>query len=393
VYIDEASGDIESVILLVRFVWWCTGGADQQNRMDKCKKKGGLSIKTDLFNAKDEQDKAHDDDSWTWGETTYRKDGLSIGRDYLRLEGRTVTRGDLKPESLTVEHVIGRGAFSAVRLAKWKIGKNDEDETMLVAIKECSLSESSKNRREMLLKELRTLSSVNCDALVKFHGAFLDSDTVTMVLELMDRGSLQDVLMKQKHPLPNVLPQPVIAAIAFQTLTGLCHLHKDRLLHRDVKPENILLHSNGSVKLSDFGMASLGENSLSTTFLGTTKFMAPERLRARPYSRPSDVWSLGLVLLQCTTGQTPWHDIRSLVDLVVTVEEARMEALIPDYVEHGLREVLVGCLQKNPGTSKQTMIRREDSRRPTPRYVFSFTFFFLSLSLFRFQSNAFQHQC
>jgi serine/threonine protein kinase len=318
--------------------------------MDKCTKKGGLSIKTDLFNAKDAQEKAHGDDSWTWGETTYRKDGLSIGRDYLRVEGRTVTRGDLKPEFLTVEHVIGRGAFSAVRLAKWKIAQNG-DETISVAIKECSLSESSKNRREMLLKELRTLSSVNCDALVKFHGAFLESDTVTMVLELMDRGSLQDVLMKQEHPRPHTLPQPVIAAIAFQTLTGLCHLHKDRLLHRDVKAHNILLHSNGAVKLSDFGMASLGENSLSTTFLGTTKFMAPERLRARPYSRPSDVWSLGLVLLQCTMGQAPWHDVNSLVDLVVTVEEAHMEALIPEYVEHGLRELLVGCLQKNPGTS------------------------------------------
>lgn len=355
--------------------------------MDKCKKKGGLSIKTDLFNAK--QDEAQQDDSWKWGETTYRKDGLSIGRDYLRLEGRTVTRGDLKPEFLTVEHVIGRGAFSAVRLAKWKIGQN---ETMLVAIKECSLSESSENRREMLLKELRTLSSVNCEALIKFHGAFLESDTVTMVLELMDRGSLQDVLKKQER---HILPQPVIAAIAFQSLTGLCHLHKDRLLHRDVKPHNILLHSNGSVKLSDFGMATLGENSLSTTFLGTTKFMAPERLRTRPYSRPSDVWSLGLVLLQCTTGQTPWHDINSLVDLVVTVEEAKMEALIPEYVEHGLREVLVGCLQKDPGTSKNKNDFTTNKAPPTPNRIVPKINQSLIIHIFlsRFQRNAFQHMC
>jgi serine/threonine protein kinase len=306
------------------------------------KPKVGLSINVDLINHRiDESLDFHA------GETTYRHDGISIGKDYLRLEGRTVTRGELMPESLSSQEIIGKGAFSTVRRAMWT--RPDSLEPTAVAIKDYALIDSSPQRRQMFLKELRALCQMKNESLVQLHGAFLeaDTDTVTMVLELMNRGSLKDLIQRQSAP----LSERIIAPIAYQMLHGLSFLHKYRMLHRDLKPENVLVHSDGSVKLCDFGTSTLGEQSLNVTVLGTTKFMAPERLRGRQYGRPSDIWSLGLVVLDLS-GVSPWQDVTSMVDLVVTVEEACLENFVPSDLEKGLREILIGCLRHEPGKSK-----------------------------------------
>lgn len=132
------------------------------------------------------------------------------------------------------------------------------------------------------------------------------------VLEFMDRGSLQSVLKEQAADKRLQLDANVLAAIAYQLLWGLSYLHHERMMHRDVKPGNILLNSHGYVKLSDFGIVA-SQTSLHTTVVGTIRYMAPERLRARPYRSASDMWSLGLVLLECEIGESPWAHITSMV--------------------------------------------------------------------------------
>ena len=77
--------------------------------------------------------------------------------------------------------------------------------------------------------------------------------------------------------------------------------------------------------------------------------MAPERLRAQPYGRSSDVWSAGLVILECLTGECPWKDSDSIVSLLVTVEETTTKDIIPDSASSVLQEFLMGCLNQLPG--------------------------------------------
>jgi serine/threonine protein kinase len=286
-----------------------------------------------------------EENSWNWGQTTYRKDGFSIGADFFRLEGRTISRGNLNPAKLALEEIIGRGNFSTVRQAQWQ---RTDDERVPVAVKQLGLAQCSKQRHRMLLKELRTLCMLRSEFLVTLHGAFLEEDTVYMVLEIMDRGSLYDYFEQLEE---KQVSESFGASVAYQTLSGLAYLHANQMIHRDLKPANILLNSTGKVKLCDFGMAALNEDSMNTTIVGTTKFMAPERLRALPYGRSSDLWSLGLVLWQCATGQEPWSEVNSLVDLVVTVEETTMEDWLRDGMHDGLTEILEGCLQKDAGTS------------------------------------------
>ena len=212
-------------------------------------------------------------------------------------------------------------------------------------MKQFCVLDLSQQRRDMLTKELRALCNIDCECLVRFQGAFLEQDAITMVLEYMDKGSLEQLLATRKER----LSERFIASVTYQMLWGVSYLHHERKMHRDIKPGNVLIHSSGAVKLCDFGLASLSDKSLQTTVVGTTRYMAPERLRAKPYGCSSDVWSLGLVILECFTRESPWKESNSIVSLVITVEETSIEELIPKSVSSQIREVLLGCLQHQPG--------------------------------------------
>lgn len=279
------------------------------------------------------------------GDTTYRHDGLTIGHDYLRVGGATVSRGQLHPALLSFEETIGRGAFSKVQRAVWK--QKDKRSQQQVAIKQYSLLyDPSHHRHKMLIQELLSLSRLESPCLVRLHGAFLEQENVTVVLEYMNLGSLHQVLQKRNN---KPFCEEMLAAVAFQLLSGLSYLHARRIIHRDFKSDNVLLHSNGSVKLCDFGLASLGDSSMKKTVLGTATFMAPERLRAKVYGRSSDIWSFGLVLIHCATAQIPWNNYsNSIVDLLVTIEETAASEKIPSHLDGRVQEILCNTLQLDP---------------------------------------------
>lgn len=146
------------------------------------------------------------------------------------------------------------------------------------------------------------------------------------------------------------IPKPQLASIAYQMLWGVSFLHYENLLHRDIKPANTLVNSSGRVKLSDFGISAQrpSQDDMNTTLIGTTRYMSPERLRGKPYGSPSDVWSLGLVLLECALGASPFPDTTSTIDLILTLEESPLEELIPTSMDIDVRELISSCLQKNP---------------------------------------------
>lgn len=282
--------------------------------------------------------------SYKLSDDEFRQDGITVGHDFLRMEGITFCRGDL---SLELEDTIGKGAFSTVRRAHWKRPSGDSE---IVAVKNCSLLDASPERRKMLLRELRALRGLEHPHLVRFYGAFLQPDAamVSLVLEYMEMGSL-----RQHIPADGVRDEPTLAGIGFQIISGLRYLHEQKILHRDLKTENVLLSMNGYVKLCDFGVSTILEDSaaMGQTLIGTVLFMAPERLRAQPHANQSDIWSLGLILLECWAGHPPWgdHNISSIIDLLVTMEEATTESLLPPNTSSSLRELLTGCLQIVPG--------------------------------------------
>jgi len=134
-------------------------------------------------------------------------------------------------------------------------------------------------------------------------------------------------------------------------LVGLSHLHDKGIIHRDLKPANVCVNSKGSAKLTDFGISREVQNSLHKcrTECGTFTYMSPERIQGFEYSYPSDVWSLGLLLVESATGRYPYREKESgmQMELLAAILD-RPPPTLPDEMSTEFHDFIQRCLRKNP---------------------------------------------
>eukprot|EP00981_Chlorochromonas_danica_P001391 scaffold296_cov164-Ochromonas_danica.AAC.8 len=228
-------------------------------------------------------------------EATYRDEGLSVGADHMRLYGEEVEM-EVSYNDLILGKRIGHGACSSVNLAQHR----RTGETYAIKL----FNIFDRDQASQLYNEILLLTTFSCDALISLKGAFHDSGSIGIILEYMDRGNLEWILNPSV-----VLPEPVLAAIAFQMVWGLGYLHHEKQIHRDIKPANALMNSLGHVKLSDFGISKELEHStaMSHSSVGTYIYMSPERLLGEKYDSSADVWSVGLSIVQLWTKAYPFQ--------------------------------------------------------------------------------------
>lgn len=207
---------------------------------------------------------------------------------------------------------IGSGASSVVQRAIHIPNHR------IIALKKINIFE--KEKRQQLLTEIRMLCEAPYhEGLVEFYGAFYtpESGQISIALEYMDGGSLADVIRLHKR-----IPEPVLSCMVQKLLQGLCYLHGVRhLVHRDIKPANLLVNLKGQPKITDFGISAGLENSMAmcATFVGTVTYMSPERIRNENYSYPADIWSLGLAVFECGTGEFPYSANEGPVNLMLQI--------------------------------------------------------------------------
>eukprot|EP01138_Halocafeteria_seosinensis_P009865 gb/GECG01010076.1/.p1 GENE.gb/GECG01010076.1/~~gb/GECG01010076.1/.p1 ORF type:complete len:383 (+),score=55.95 gb/GECG01010076.1/:1-1149(+) len=319
----------------------------------KKKKKPGLSLDPDAPARPDAALKAHlageeeenaeagikGSDSFYAGADHFEAGDLRVDEQGLHIGDNESAGSTIPFEKLEEIRDLGAGACSTVKLVRHR----DTDEYF--ALKSIGLY--MKNMRDMLLSELRALFHSDCEALISFYGATYREGSVAVILEFMDLGGLDNVVRKSSE---QKIPERVLAHMTFQILWGLGYLAHERRVHRDVKPQNILVNSHGEVKLTDFGISKeLSTAVLAKTFVGSFKYMSPERMATMPYDYSSDIWSLGLVLLEALTGQYPYPESSSTIGYVSIV----MDGEVPIPPKDGTHsdnfvEFTKMCLQKDP---------------------------------------------
>ncbi|ODQ50853.1 Pkinase-domain-containing protein [Saitoella complicata NRRL Y-17804] len=161
--------------------------------------------------------------------------------------------------------------------------------------------------QRQILREIAFNRSCSSPHIVQYYGAFLADphSNLSICMEFCEGGSL-DAIYKRVKARGGRTGEKVLGKIADGVLNGLGYLHDRRIIHRDIKPSNILLTRAGQVKLCDFGVSGELVNSLAGTFTGTSYYMAPERIQGEPYTVTSDVWSLGLTLMEVAQNRFPF---------------------------------------------------------------------------------------
>lgn len=153
-------------------------------------------------------------------------------------------------------------------------------------------------------REARAAASLHHPNVIAVHDQGLDGDHIYLVMELVDGGTLRDLLTERGR-----LPVPLALSVLEPVLSALAAAHKARLVHRDVKPENVLIGRQGTVKVGDFGlvkaMASAGTTS-NSVILGTVAYLSPEQVTTGATTASGDVYSAGILLFEMLTGTPPY---------------------------------------------------------------------------------------
>ncbi|KAK3048101.1 hypothetical protein LTS18_013008, partial [Coniosporium uncinatum] len=196
---------------------------------------------------------------------------------------------------------LGEGAGGAVTRCVLKGGKN------VFALKIITTNPDPDVKKQ-IVRELNFNKNCASDHICRYYGAFDDDSTgtISIAMEFCQGGSLDSVYREVKK-LGGRTGEKVLGKVAEGVLNGLTYLHGHRIIHRDIKPSNILLCRNGQVKLCDFGVSGeFGTKGDANTFIGTSYYMAPERITGQSYTINSDVWSLGVTLLEVAQHRFPF---------------------------------------------------------------------------------------
>lgn len=224
---------------------------------------------------------------------------------------------------------------------------------VIMAMKEMRL-ELDDAKFQSIIMELDILHRCISPYIVDFYGAFFQEGAVYICMEFMDGGSCDKLY-------GDGIPEGVLRKITFATTMGLKSLKEEHnIIHRDVKPTNILVNSRGQVKICDFGVSGNLVASIAKTNIGCQSYMAPERIsgggmaQAGPgggtYSVQSDIWSLALTIIECALGRYPYppETYDNIFSQLSAIVDGAPPDLPADKFSEAARDFVAGCLNKIP---------------------------------------------
>ena len=252
-----------------------------------------------------------------------------------------------------IDAELGRGAMGVVYRAR------DPRIDRSVAIKTVSLSglepDAEQEYRERFVVEARAAGRLSHPRIVTIFDVAEDPDTLTpyIVMEYVSGRSLEEVLRTEN----GTLPLDTALQVTQELAEALDYAHAQGIVHRDVKPSNIIVAEDGHPKIADFGIAKLNVPDLPQTghTLGTPAYMSPEQLRGDPVDGRSDLFSLGVILYQLLTGHRPFqgNSTRTISFKVLNRDPVPATALNAELCPE-LGHVIARAIAKDPSQRYQT---------------------------------------
>lgn len=232
---------------------------------------------------------------------------------------------------------LGEGRFGRVYMAREKTSKK------IVAIKLIFKKEFRENNMiEQLKREVEIQSHLRHPNILRLYGYFHDKHRVFLVLEYAEKGELYKHLQKD-----GPFTEHKAASYISQIANALVYLQKKKVIHRDMKPENVLLSSDDKIKISDFGWAihTPDTSQRRMTFCGTPDYLAPEMIKDSGYDQKIDSWALGVLCYEFLVGEPPFmvEDLRETYQKIATVDYK-----IPNQISSEAKNLISSLLQSDP---------------------------------------------
>ena len=266
------------------------------------------------------------------------KTGKDVGRQSRSSKDGTARRVAQDVEGLKdyqLGDCLGKGAFGSVyRGLNFNTGET-------VAIKQVKLADLPKAELRVIMLEIDLLKNLHHSNIVKYHGFVKSADSLFIILEYCENGSLHSICKNFGK-----FPENLVALYMSQVLNGLLYLHEQGVIHRDIKGANILTTKEGLVKLADFGVATRTTGLHEASVVGTPYWMAPEVIELSGATTASDIWSLGCTVIELLEGKPPYHQLQPMPALFRIVNDDHPP--LPDGASPAVRDFLMQCFQKDP---------------------------------------------
>uniref|UniRef100_A0A061QR26 non-specific serine/threonine protein kinase n=1 Tax=Tetraselmis sp. GSL018 TaxID=582737 RepID=A0A061QR26_9CHLO len=190
--------------------------------------------------------------------------------------------------------LLGKGSFG-----KATVVERRSDGAKFV-LKEIDISRMPKQEKEASLQEAQLLKALKHPNIVSCQETFLERGILCIIMDYCSEGDLYQALQRRKGAL---LREEQILDWAVQLFLGLKHVHDRKILHRDLKSQNVFISKGGILKLGDFGVSKVLNNThhLASTAVGTPYYLSPEICQSKKYNQKSDIWSLGCLLYEMTS--------------------------------------------------------------------------------------------
>lgn len=241
--------------------------------------------------------------------------------------------------------LLGRGSFAKVYHA---VSLSDGTQVAIKVLDKSSPTITALPA-DLLLREILAMRRLSHPHILRLHEVLATCSRVYLVMDYAPRGDLAQYVSGVKA---GRLTEPVARRFFLQLVSALRYCHKRGVSHRDIKPQNLLLSQDGTLKLSDFGLSSLPEqirpDGRLNTACGTPAYAAPEVMRKRAYDGPkADAWSCGVILFNLLSGFLPFDD-RNLPLMYKQMQ--RRDFKFPDWFSPAARRLISKLLDPNPDT-------------------------------------------